>query len=534
MVVMLALILLTGVAFAVDLSDLWFHRQSAQSAADAACLAGATDLYAITAGVTPPSAGFTAGTASDCVSSPGASMCSYANFNGYNGAGLNTTAASNSVSWTFPPSVPGAIAPPASVAPNPFLQVVVRENVNTWFTGNFGSYYQQVAAACTCGLVQEKEAAPVVVLNPSLSGAFTYNGGGRLTIVGGPQRSLQVNSNSSTGILWGASGVIDTSNGGPSQTGSDVAVVGGPAQAPSSGGFNGGTTGHWNGSVLPIGDPYAGVPVPSQPALATTASQAHVVAYGYDGCPDHYPTNYVRSQIPHSGCLEFEPGYYPNTVNLNANDVAIFKPGIYYMNASLNIAGSDDVRLATPCKPQCSPYSTTAWQQTDGVMFYFLQGSLNISGGTGELSASRVDPVPSTALTCDGSAPNASLGMPSALNGNILIAQCATNATYWDTNGDTSDSRGNPGSRGLLVFQDHANTTQPQFGGSGSLSFSGALYFHSSSYSDVLSMTGASSSGTFILGQIVSDQISLTGSGAINLALNPVPSTYLVKVAMLQ
>src|SRR5487761_1218328 len=77
MVVMLALILLTGVAFAVDLSDLWFHRQSAQSAADAACLAGATDLYAITAGVTPPSAGFTAGTASDCVSSPGASMCSY-------------------------------------------------------------------------------------------------------------------------------------------------------------------------------------------------------------------------------------------------------------------------------------------------------------------------------------------------------------------------------------------------------------------------------------------------------------------------
>ena len=39
----LALFLLGAVAFAVDMSYAWFHRQSAQTAADAACTAGAMD-----------------------------------------------------------------------------------------------------------------------------------------------------------------------------------------------------------------------------------------------------------------------------------------------------------------------------------------------------------------------------------------------------------------------------------------------------------------------------------------------------------
>jgi hypothetical protein len=168
-------------------------------------------------------------------------------------------------------------------------------------------------------------------------------------------------------------------------------------------------------------------------------------------------------------------------------------------------------------------------------MFYFHTGSLNISGGSGALSSSRVDPVPLTSLTCDGTIPNSALGMPSmGMNGNVLIGECATNGTYWDANGDTTDSRGSPGSRGLLIYQDHGDTTQPQFGGSGSLAFSGALYFHSTSYSDTLSISGGSSTGAFILGEIVADKISLTGSGAINLALNPMPSSEMLKVGMLQ
>ncbi|MGC1783249.1 MAG: pilus assembly protein TadG-related protein [Acidobacteriaceae bacterium] len=536
LLLMMALFLMAIVGFSVDLTNLWFHRQAAQSAADAACQAGALDMSAVIAGLSLPKIGFTAGTAGNCSASPGGTICFYANANGYNGSGLNSET-SNSVAWTFPASVSGVTTPPSSITDYPFLNVTVTENVKTHFlyTVN-GTRYQKVAATCTCGLVQEKEAAPMVVLNPTAYGTFTYSGGGKLTIVGGPQRSLQVNSTNATAIACSPSALIDTSNGGPKGTGSDVATVGGPAQAPTTcygGGFSGGSTGSWHGGVLPIADPYAGVAAPTQPATSTTATTPHVVIYGQDGCPDHSPTNYV-STVPHSGCDEFEPGYYPSGINHGANDVLIFKPGIYYMNGSLSISGSSEVRLATPCVPACSPYSTTLWQQTDGLMFYFLSGSVNLSGGTGQLSSSRVDPLPSTSMTCDGSVPNSSLGMPSSLNGNILIGQCTQNGTYWDSYGDTTDARGSPGSRGLLIFQAHTDTTEPQMSGSGQLSFSGALYLHSTGYADVLNISGAASSGTFILGQIVTDEVNLSGSGAINLALNPSPSTELLKVGMLQ
>ena len=42
-VLALGLFLLGAVAFAVDMGNLWWHRQQAQRAADAACLAGAMD-----------------------------------------------------------------------------------------------------------------------------------------------------------------------------------------------------------------------------------------------------------------------------------------------------------------------------------------------------------------------------------------------------------------------------------------------------------------------------------------------------------
>jgi hypothetical protein len=122
--------------------------------------------------------------------------------------------------------------------------------------------------------------------------------------------------------------------------------------------------------------------------------------------------------------------------------------------------------------------------------------------------------------------------MTSTLYGNVLYGQCTTNGTYWDSGGDTTDSRGTSGSRGIMIFQDHANTTQPTFSGSGALSFSGALYFHSSSYSDVLNLNGGSSSGTFILGEIISDQVNLSGSGVIRLALNPASTTPMSKVGL--
>jgi Flp pilus assembly protein TadG len=540
LLLMLTIFLLAMVGFAVDLTNLWFHRQAAQTAADAACQAGAMDMAALAAGMALPNMGFTPGTSANC-STGGGTICFYANANGYNGTGLTPGSPSNSVAWSFPSSVPNVTTPPATITSYPFLKVVVTENVKTHFLYTIhGTLYQQVAASCTCGTTQVPEAAPMIVLNTSASGAFTYSGGGNLTIVGGPQRALQVNSTSPTAIDCIPSGLIDTSHGGPKGTGSSVGISGGPSQAPTTcwgGGFNGGTTGGWTGGTLPVGDPYAGVAAPASVKLISPLSTTNGISVqkaqslsmpGQDGCPD-----------TSSNCIELSPGYYPNgictgtTSRCSGYQTYIFLPGIYYMGNSLNAGGSATLRMATPCIPSCSSISTSAGQQTDGVMFYFYSGSVNINGCSGCVNTSII-PVQSTALTCDGSAPVASLNMPSTLSGNILVGQCTANGTYWDAGGDTTDSRGAPGSRGLLFYQDHGDATQPQFTGSGALTFSGALYFHSTGYSDLFSLNGGASTGTFVLGQIVADQVSLTGSGAIKMALNPMPSTPLLKVGMLQ
>jgi len=537
-ILMLGIFLLAVFAFAVDLTNMWFHRQSTQTAADAACQAGAMDLLTIASGTTPASMGFTAGTAGNCASSSSASMCKYAGFNGYSGTGFSSSSASNSVSWTFPGTVTGATPPSSSVAPYPFVKVVVEENVKTWFMAMLGFKYQAVAASCTCGLTEVLSASPIVVLAPTGS-SLTYTGGGTVQVFGGPQRSIQVNSTSSTAVVCSPSGLLNTSSAGPNSTGGDIGVTGGPIALPAtcygSGygntGYYGGTTGIWRSPVPPTPDPYAGVPAPTAPATSTTATTAHVVSYGQDGCPDHSPTNYV-STVPHSGCIEYEPGYYPSAINLSANDVVIMKPGIYYMNGSFSIGGSDDIRLATPCTPTCSLWSSTAWSQTNGVMFYFLSGSLQISGATGGLASSRVDPVNSTSLTCNGTAPTAAVGVPATNNGNVLVAQCSTNGTY--VGPPSVDTTSSSGSRGLLVYMAHSNSTSVGLAGSGSLAFSGSIYSHNSSFSDIFDVSGAAGSNTFILGEIVSDNISVTGSGTIKMALNPGASVDLIKVSILQ
>ncbi len=526
LLIVLSFFLLGTLALAVDFTNIWFHRQAEQAAADAACQAGAMDLLASAGGMSLPAMGFTAGTASNCVSSPSATICTYANANGYNGAGLTAGAASNAVSWTFPASVTGVTTPSASMSAHPFLTVTISENVRTFFVSLLKlSAVQQVNVISTCGLVGVKSAAPMLILNPTMSGSFNYSGGATVTIVGGPSRGLQVNSSSATAVNWSASGIVNLSAGGPNQTGSDMAVVGGPSTNPTNGSssaYNGGSTGSWKSSVLPVADPFGSVASPASIKLIPPANttSGKWVSYGVDGCPDntnaHYPTT--------DDCIEFSPGYYPSGLALpDSYSTATFLPGIYYLNGSLNASGSTLLRMAKPA----------GYQQTDGIMLYFLTGSLNLSGCSG-CAKSNVDSVNATDLSCDGSAPTAALGAPATLSGNVLVAQCTSGGTYWDNGGDTTDARGTAGVRGLLIFQDHSNTTMPQFSGSGNLVTSGSLYFHSTSYQDVLNLSGGSSSGSYFLGQIVVDQLNMSGSGLIKLALNPVPATSVLKVGLLQ
>src|SRR5206468_7855371 len=116
---------------------------------------------------------------------------------------------------------------------------------------------------------------PMIVLNPVCAHSLDVQGSAEIKIVGGPPKSIQVNSNStypspslppicaaattgSTGSCT-ANAVIDLSQGGVAGTGSMFGTFGGQYPAPP--GFLPGSTGSWQ-EQSPISDPFATLPAP--------------------------------------------------------------------------------------------------------------------------------------------------------------------------------------------------------------------------------------------------------------------------------
>ncbi len=542
LLLMLAIFLLAMVGFAVDLTNLWFHRQAAQTAADAACNAGAADMLMVAVGTPMPKMGFTPGTSGDCTSGAG-TICFYANVNGYNGAGFSEDSPSNSVAWSFPNSVPSVTAPPSSLTSYPFLKVVVTENVKTHFLYTIhGTSYQQVVASCSCGVTgTAPQAAPILVLNPTIPEALHLTGGSHIVIVGGPTNSIQVNSsangqpnaNSTSNAVecdGGSGNPVDTSMAGPEGTGGNLSIHGGPLTNQFCGAnyiLKDPTGTHWKSPVATFADPYSSVPAPTQPPAPVAASnpvsgapvrpttQGTWVATGTDSCPNtnpkqHYLTYSAQYGNVYGNCLEFNPGYYPTGIDLNSladysSDVAIFMPGIYYLNGNLHVGSSTTVR--------------NAWvglqPSTQGVMFYFISGGPVFDGGSGQPS-SYINTVPSYYLNCNGT--TASSLTPASLTGNILAGECTAQGTY--AGAPSTDVLSAAGNRGLLFDLAPSDVFQGCVMCNGaSLNFTGVAYFHNATYQDQVTWDGAGTSTSYLLGNIVTDQLTLDGSGTIKMGL---------------
>src|SRR5204862_7472490 len=121
---------------------------------------------------------------------------------------------------------------------------------------------------------------------------LNIQGNGAISIIGGPTRSIQVNSAAQTGscgqsncsvnLPWG-SATIDLSAAGPSGQGADMALSGFPQASP--GGFNGGTLGHWLPKTTPIGDPFAQLCYPGQDTTTCTGTINSNAAPAVPGAP---------------------------------------------------------------------------------------------------------------------------------------------------------------------------------------------------------------------------------------------------------
>jgi len=179
-------------------------------------------------------------------------------------------------------------------------------------------------------------------------------------------------------------------------------------------------------------------------------------------------------------------------------------------------------------------------------MFYFNgNNSISVSADSGKkgtttayyIDGSTHNGVASRALQCPGGA-GPPPQVPATVNGNILLGPCT--GPYVDPSGQN---------RGFVFFQDRSAAASPSWGGGGQLLLAGYMYFHqcnaagtglncplpgANSYGTSFRMSGNACSGSYIVGSLITDTISMGGTPWINMILSPNKSFPQLKVALLK
>jgi hypothetical protein len=487
-----------------------------------------------------------------------------------------------------------------------------------------------ISAKATCGVNPVSLPTPLVIMHQTASSSLSVSGSGKIIVLGGPQRSIQVNSNSATALTVGT---VDLSHGGPSNTGSDLAVFGGPTAKPAN--VSLGSTGHYVVHSIPLGDPFLATSAPNRPS---TLGSARAVPFWVNGCPD--PNGCVEFSAgdytgctasgnltpPAQGCLllpytgsnpkfnKAAPNWSANTrftkgtlilptsnsgnflfmatntgvsagtapaiwpqspclpqangtcsggtqvdggitwqnvgvVVLNKLSTGIFDPGVYFVAANgLNFGDGSTARV-----------STATGDGSNGVMFYFsTSASVGVTSNSGKsspctsvtisnnagangtpngcivsfkidgtVSTAATQFVPSRVLQCPSGSTNPPQ-VPNVLDGNILLGPCS--GTYASPDGN----------RGFLFFQNRSVSANPTWGGGGQFLSSGFMYFHSGNggtcgtNTSCLTLKGGSGSQSYALGNIVVDELALSGNPQINMILNPTATFQVLKPTLLQ
>lgn len=530
------LVLLAVIGFAVDYSNAWFHRQSAQSAADAVCTAAVMDMLSSST----TSSNFTPGGASatlDCTGSPTPAPCMYATRNGY---------PLSSVTFEFPSSLSGiatcttvgtsgtpSICDATGVTGNPYVKINVKDQIPLTFAALVsGNTTQNVTATATCGLVLSNAPIPILVLNPSKPGTLSIVGSGstdKIKIWGGPQQSIQVNSSDPSAVGVSGGPTVNLTNAGPPGGGGGLFGVNGGPSTPNLNLLP--SSSNWVHHSV-ITDPFAKLPAPSQPSNGSSTS----VAAGVKGCP---PSS--------GGCIEYSAGYFPSGIDTTGRTV-IFDPGVYYLNGDLTLKNSC-VRPSTA--------AGTGANDIGGTMFYFNSGTVKVDANAGTCS----DPFDATASSGTGqlqygirctTGSQLPAGLPSTIDGNVLLGPCT--GTYGDPLG-TNDPIGEQ--RGMVFFENRSyplptpppDKNAASWGGNGTSALIGTMYFHycnsadgpgmgtncrSNAYTDYLSFGGNAGAVSYVAGEIVTDYLYMHGTPALNMYLNPNALYYVLKASLLR
>jgi Flp pilus assembly protein TadG len=521
----MSIFLLGAVGVATDGSHLYAQRQMAQAAADAAAQAGIMSIYYGTNGGTLSSS-FGTGSSFTCSTTDGKTPCYYARLNGFGGS------TSDTVTIDFPTSAPGVTL--SGSDPVNLLRATVQRNVSTTFLRLVGSTTLPIKATATAAIVDVLSPIPILVLDPTLQGAFSINGNSAgITITGGPRKSIQVNSNDPTCSVSGnegncanTSGFVDLSGAGPSGSGGYFANAGGPS------GSYPGTLTPANNYTQPVGafpDPLASMSGPPNPLGATPAAARSIptdtISPGNGDCPSN-----LTALTSLTSCSLYSPGYYANGISLTGV-YAIFQPGIYYINHKGFSMGSNSIaRMAISSfnsynqDPLLSGDPLhTGW--TSGMMVYNNPGV----DGSGVIANKDV----------------ISIGANSGQinNHNFVDTNCPSGGNcFIGANGGVLTSAvcsgGTAGNSyyGVLFFQSHttAASISHTLSGGGGLSIVGTVYLtNQPSYDQSLSLQGTSGSTTKVQGEIIVDALSVGGTAGIAMNLSSIPCFNVRQIALI-
>jgi Flp pilus assembly protein TadG len=331
--VALCLTMLMGaMALVIDVGFVRYQQRVLQTAADSAALAAGLELGACNKTVcsnmtTAAAAALQEDGITTAAIIPSTNQCTI------------STSASLAMTINVAPCVLGSTTKDPNYGNVNMAEVVLTEPQKTFFGAVIG--------VRTMNLVARAEAGDSYISTSTSGGNCLWTNG------------LEFNSSDGTFNLNNC-GIYDNgnlqTNNGDSVTASSFLYYG--TWSPNN--CNSSCTWDINGSNTPPShtttqqnDPLASLTAPSQPSNSTTANNT----------------------TPNNGAT-FQPGYYPNTINLNSNVVVNLTPGLYYMNGSINV-GSGATLECTSC--------TVGGQ---GVTLYFNNGTLQMNSNSAvELTA---------------------------------------------------------------------------------------------------------------------------------------------------
>jgi hypothetical protein len=266
------------------------------------------------------------------------------------------------------------------------------------------------------------------------------------------------------------------------------------------------------------------------------------------------------------------------------NVVAVFDPGLYWLDSNSGTCSStkgyalclDANSFARPSfyiggytstVPSWFSYHDASGNVDGGVIFYFHgTGSVVVDSNSGKTSGGTAPDSfgnnawqaagasASTLATCPngGTVPNPAL--PTSIGGNIVLAPCSLSGTWADPGTSPTFAT----DRGILFFQDRGNGATPgsknqvnaNWGGGGQFLLAGTMYFHqcvvgaadtgtgcdttTPAFNVQFTLGGNSGSTTYVLGEIIADQLILSGGGAVAMHLSPSAKFNILKAALLQ